>query len=190
MKVIAGRYRWKKINTTKKGLNLDFKPTKSVVREAVFNIINNYQLSGEFQIENANVLDAFCGSGAYGIEALSRGASSVHFINNNKEHLELVRHNIAMLNDDSVDAQYILADARRLRKIPCKFDLIFVDPPYRTNLYKECLDSIHDNLDLTSQHLIFVELALKQSFTAPEAFNCIAQKVYGNTKVYVLKKKF
>lgn len=189
MKVIAGKYRWKKICTSLKGLDSNFRPTKSIVREAVFNIMNNYELANEFKLDGSNVLDAFCGSGAYGIEALSRGASSIHFINKNRMHLELVKHNIGLLGTDNLDVEYIVADATRLRALPRIFNLIFIDPPYNTQLHMRCLESISENLELAKQNLIFIELHIRQVFVPPKSFDCLTKKVYGSTKIYVLRKK-
>lgn len=189
MKVIAGRYRWKKIHTSKKGLKTDFKPTKSIVREAVFNIINHYEFKGEFEILESKALDIFCGSGSYGIEALSRGSKSVHFINNNRAHLDLVRHNIEFLNDPSIDAEYIFADATKLRKMMVSFDLAFIDPPYRSDVWKNCLECLHQNIDFSSNNLIFLELSTTQKFDLPKGFDYLDKKTYGNTAIYVLRLK-
>lgn len=189
MRVIAGKYKYKKIERELKGLKTDFRPTKSIVRESVFNIISNYEMKGVFTLKGANVLDAFCGSGAYGIEALSRGADTTYFVNKHSNELALARRNIESLGDDELDAHFIVADATKLDRINAAIDLIFIDPPYYKGLWCGCLEAIRDNLTLNDGHLIILELAIREDFELIEGFNCLNNKVYGNTKIYVLQKK-
>lgn len=192
MRVIAGKFKNKKIKTAIKGVKCDFRPTKSIVREAVFNIIMNHELNGHLSLAGAHVVDTFCGSGAYGIEALSRGAERATFINNDRRALDIVKFNVNALQDQSVRAEYRCQDATLMQGLGEGVDIIFIDPPYRTNLHYQCLSRIASptaDINLKKGHLIFLELAKYHDFEAPEAFELLNVKAYGNTEIIVLQKK-
>lgn len=125
MFIIAGQFRRQKIKSPK---GSQTRPTSSRLRESFFNICNPY-------IEGARFLDIFAGSGAMGLEALSRGASFAAFIDNHKEALKCIEDNIQLLNVKS-QSQILRGDVFAMLQLVSKqgkkFDIIFADPPYRT----------------------------------------------------------
>ena len=125
MQIIAGIHKGRKLFTpTDKGV----RPTASKMREAVFNILTNMNA-----IEDAKVVDLCCGTGALGIEAISRGAKLVVFIDGSNQHLQLARANIEQIKEND-KAIFLRANAENLPKANQKFDLIFLDPPYHKKI--------------------------------------------------------
>lgn len=130
MRVITGKARGRKLKTLE-GEDV-VRPTSDKVKEAMFSIVH-------FELDGATVLDAFAGSGQLGIEALSRGAAKAYFIDENKTAFETVKENLKLtkLFDDAV---VLNADAfTYMRNTQEKFDIVFLDPPYRKELVANAL---------------------------------------------------
>ena len=125
MRIITGKFRGR--NLFKSDHLKSLRPTTDKNREALFNILSFGRFG--FKLIDSKILDLCCGSGAIGFEALSRGAKFITFIDNNREHLELVKKNAELLKVES-DCEVICADARNLLENKKEFDLICLDPPY------------------------------------------------------------
>ncbi|MGE4483590.1 MAG: 16S rRNA (guanine(966)-N(2))-methyltransferase RsmD [Oscillospiraceae bacterium] len=123
MRIITGTARGRKI---KEPAGWDIRPTTDRVKEAVFNII-------QFDIEGRRVLDMFAGTGQLGIEALSRGAASAVFVDRDQTAVKLVRENLKSTELEA-NASVINGDGIEYLKRGGKFDLVFMDPPYDTDL--------------------------------------------------------
>lgn len=177
MRVIAGSARRLLLETPP---GLDVRPTTDRIKETLFNIINNSLYDAEF-------LDLFSGSGAIGIEALSRGALSavfvdnsrisVDYINKNLEHTGL-REKAKVINSDCVSAISKLYYEKR------QFDIIFMDPPYGKLLEKNVLEEIKKYNILKPDGFIIVEALSDTDFSyAPElSFKITREKLYGSNK--------
>ncbi|MCZ6560142.1 MAG: 16S rRNA (guanine(966)-N(2))-methyltransferase RsmD [Gammaproteobacteria bacterium] len=150
-RIIGGRWRGKKIIITDaEGL----RPTPDRVRETLFNWLVK-------PIANAACLDLFAGSGALGIEALSRGASSVVFVEKNRR---VASHLGKQLDELAVDAEVVCADAMDyLQKQPRKFDIVFLDPPYQGKLLEPALRALEANGWLGNDAFIYVENPARES---------------------------
>ncbi len=137
MKIIAGKYKGKEIKCLKGNL---IRPTLARVREMYFNVVRDY-------IEGANFLDICSGTGSMGIEALSRGARFVLFMEKEKEVIELIKLNLKRC-DILYGYKILQGDFRKKMKnvenMGIKFDLIYFDPPYFKNLYRDFFDLIRD----------------------------------------------
>jgi len=129
MRVITGTARGRRLREPQ---GMDIRPTTDKVKESIFNII-------QFDIEGRRILDLFAGTGQLGIEAASRGAASVTFVDNSKVAVKLVREN---LEHCGIKAQVHQMDALGFLASGNKFDLIFVDPPYHSDIYDKVLQSI------------------------------------------------
>ncbi len=147
MRIIAGKYKGKilsefKLSTTR--------PTSDLVREALFDKIG-------FQVLDCVFLDLFSGTGAVGVEALSRGAKQVYFVDNNNEAMNLIKKNIASVSASNFDVLKMnFGDALdRLYKQNIKFDIIFLDPPYATNFAEEAI-TIIKNYDLICENGLII----------------------------------
>ena len=142
MRVISGKYRGKNLI----GFDIDgTRPTMDRVKESLFAMIQN-------KLNDSIVLDLFAGSGSLGIEALSNGAKEAYFVDSNMELINIIKKNTT--NMDGVNI--IKSDYRdALNNFKVKFDIIFLDPPYKLNLINDCLERII-KLDLLNPNGIVV----------------------------------
>ncbi|HAT8178903.1 TPA: 16S rRNA (guanine(966)-N(2))-methyltransferase RsmD [Legionella pneumophila] len=146
IRIIGGLYRGKKIHFP--DVN-DLRPTPDRVRETLFNWLMN-------DIKNARCLDAFAGSGALGLEAYSRGASQVVFIEQSPKAHASLQNTIRQF--DTPNLRLIKTDALNyLKQSTEQFDLIFLDPPYALNYIPQCLEDIITNNLLVQGGLVYVE---------------------------------
>ncbi len=171
MIITAGTWKGKKVHTVK---SLDVRPTSSKVRESIFNILQT-------KIQDAVVLDLFAGSGIVGFEALSRGAKKIIFVEKNYKIIQNLQKNISSF--DCV-CEIIFSDALiALDKIDnIKFDLIFIDPPYKSELISPVLEKIKNNNLLNQDGIIIVEHP--KSINIDEIldkFTLLKEKKYGDT---------
>jgi len=157
LRIIAGVYKNRSLKTPKGEAT---RPTTAIVRKAVFDICKDL-------IEGATFLDLFAGTGAMGIEALSRGAKSVTFIEMEKAALKCIQENLKMLhaeNESEVLYGSALFHLNRLEKKKKAFDLIYVDPPYKDlALYQEVLAFLDTTSVLSKGGVLFVEETIPSS---------------------------
>lgn len=154
------------------------KPTMDKVRLGVFSAIGD-------KIVNADVLDLFAGCGSYGFESLSRGASSATFVDNNSEPILVIKDNAKTLGLN-VDT-YLGNVVTFLKESKNRFDLIFVDPPYKLVNYQEIIDLVLENNILTDFGIIILESELPLNIKE-EQFQKVKMYKYGLAKVYILRK--
>ena len=162
------------------------RPTSDRTREALFNILA-HGVDG-FELEGARVLDLFAGTGALGLEALSRGAAYVLFIEEAAAARALIRQNIEAMS--AMGASKIWRrDALRLGTVHgmSPFDLVFADPPYNKGLGEKALVSAASNGWLSPSALCVLEEAAKAKIDVPSGFELLDQRAYGDTQVVFLK---
>lgn len=147
------------------------------MRESIFNILEN-KLAGGFA--GRSVADIFAGTGAMGLEAISRGAANALFIE--KHGLELLRENIDLLDASDI-AKVMAADARNLPDVDEPFDVIFMDPPYGRSLGEPSLISAFEKGWIHAETLIVIEMAKDDVFDCPDEFLIIDERFAGVTKV-------
>ena len=150
MRIIGGKYRSKKLIAPD---NDRIRPTTDRMRETIFNIIQHGNGPG---IRGSRVLDLFSGSGAFGIEALSREASQVTFVDKSSTSMKLIRKNTALINNP-VNTIYLIKNALNMTKAHGFFNLIFIDPPYYKDLITPALLNIHEQNLLCDEGLIITE---------------------------------
>jgi 16S rRNA (guanine966-N2)-methyltransferase len=161
------------------------RPTADRLRESLFNIlVHGY---GD-PVTEARVLDLFAGTGALGIEAASRGAAFVLFVDDGAESRALLRENVATLGLGGI-TRIFRRDAIKLGPAhPLEpFTLVFLDPPYGQNLAALALASAHAGGWLAPGALIVVEEATTSAFAAPEGFGELERRVYDDTELIFLK---
>ena len=175
MRVISGKYKGKNII----GYDIEgTRPTQDRVKESLFGMIQDY-------VDGASVLDLFAGSGNLGIEALSNGAESCIFVDNNKKCIEAIKKNIIGIEKTTIiESDYI--KALESFKNKNKFDLIFLDPPYNLECLDKSLDKIIEYNLLEEDGLVVCEYEFdkfKDNYTNLEL---IKEKKYGykNIKIY------
>ncbi len=176
MRVIGGAVKGRRLASFK---GRSIRPTSDKVREAVFNI-----LPREFAFKR--VLDLFAGTGAMGIEALSRGAREATFVDNDRNAIEVIKGN---LDACGFESRVLKADAlnsiRFFSKRGERFDLIFIDPPYDTALVEESLKSIDKEGVLEAGGFLVAETSRRTPISlTPANLERIDDRKYGDTLVY------
>ena len=182
MRVVGGRLRGRNLAAP---ASREIRPTADRLRESLFNILVH---AYENPIEGARVLDLFAGTGALGIEAISRGAGFALFVDNGTEARALLRNNVEALGLGGV-TKVFRRDATELGPAhPVEpFSLVFLDPPYGKGLAEKALASLRDGGWLTKQVLLVVEEAKAAAFTAPEGFVELERRAYDDTEFVFLK---
>lgn len=183
MKILLGGLGVRVISGSARGLKLNtpgddrVRPTTDRVKESMFNIVQDW-------VYDSQVLDLFAGSGALGIEALSRGASQAVFCDNSLDSIKIIKSNIekARVVDRS---QIVSGDFKRcLRDMEAKnqsFDMIFVDPPYYEGLFEEVLYTIRSCKILKKDGIVIVEHDAKRPIGQVEGLEVYKEKKYGIT---------
>lgn len=171
MRIVSGQFKGKKLIAPKH----DIRPTLDKVKQALFTKL-------QFEIEDAVVLDLFCGSGALGIEAISRNAKKVVFCDNNYESISLTKNNILSLNmkNNNTKIEIINKDYKTaLNSFNEKFDLIILDPPYESDFYVKALQIIKEK-DLLAPNGVIVCERLRSKKIEQNLFTLDCTKEYGS----------
>src|SRR5215467_713138 len=182
MRVVGGRLRGRNLASPS---TQAIRPTADRLRESVFNILMH---AYDNPVEEARVLDLFAGTGALGIEAISRGAAFALFVDNGAEARALLRNNVESLALGGVTKVY-RRDATNLGPAhPVEpFSLAFLDPPYGKGFAEKALASLRDGGWLTPQALLVVEEAKSAGFAAPEGFEELERRAYDDTELAFLR---
>jgi 16S rRNA (guanine966-N2)-methyltransferase len=182
MRIVGGRLKGRNLASPD---SRDIRPTADRLRESLFNILIH---AYDNPIADARVLDLFAGTGALGIEAVSRGAKFVLFVDNGAEARALMRNNVEALGLGGVTKIY-RRDATHLGPAhPVEpFSLAFLDPPYAKGLADQALASLRDGGWLTSGALLVVEEARAAAFQAPEGFEELERRAYDDTEFVFLR---
>lgn len=177
MRVISGSARGRKLSAPD---GLDTRPTTDRVKESIFNIISPY-------LPASNVLDLFAGSGAMGIEALSRASLNAVFVEQNEKALNVIKKNLVDTHLES-RAEVIRTDAFSfLRRTSTKFDIIFLDPPYNKGLLSTAMDDILRFSLLCDNGIVVAESEYGGELPSNKGFDLIKQAKYGKTIVSVFR---
>lgn len=175
MRIIAGKYHGKKLISP---IGQDIRPTTDKIKESVFNIL-------QFNIADKTVLDLFAGSGALGIEAISRGAKKVIFIDNDSKSIGLINKNLS--NIDFL-GEIIKSDAlRAIYGFRQKFDIVFIDPPYNSDLGEQAITAIIKSQLLNADGFIVYEHDSKINTPSIDGTEVFDSRNYGNTTVDFIK---
>ena len=181
MRIISGNSKGRKILLPKDSLT---RPLKDLTKESIFNIIKHSKLLN-INIENSNILDLFSGVGSFGLECLSRGAENVTFLESYKEVLIVLKKNIENLkqkNYSRIIEKDIFAP-NTLRLLDNKFDIIFMDPPYKEKKLIDLLNTIIELKLLKDNGVIIIHRHKKEEDIFPNKFNLIIEKSYGISKI-------
>src|SRR6201995_3284770 len=182
MRGVGGRLKCRNIAAP---TSRDIRPTADRLREAVFNILVH---AYDDPIDGARVLDLFAGTGGLGIEAVSRGAAFVLFVDNGAEARALLRNNVESLALGGVSKVY-RRDATDLGPAhPMQpFALAFLDPPYGKGLAEKALTSLRDGGWLLASALVVVEEAKAAGFAGPDGFEELERRAYDDTEFVFLR---
>ena len=181
MRVIGGKFKGKKLIEPK---DKETRPLKDLTKESIFNIINH---SNKFSIDikKAQVLDLFSGVGSFGIECLSQGANHVTFIENYDGVLPLLKKNLNNLKSE-INYEIIESDILnkfKFKSLKLRYDIIFLDPPYKEKALENILISIIENKILNNKGIIIIHRHKKEIDEFPKNFQLIDEKKYGISKI-------
>lgn len=180
MRIIAGASKGKKILQPKDQLT---RPLKDLTKESIFNIIMHSN-KFETKIEGSKILDLFSGVGSFGLECLSRGALNAVFVESYKEVLDILKKNIENLNyvNSSTIIEQDIYDSLDFKTLK-KFDIIFIDAPYKDKRVDMLLQKIFDAKILNDKSIIIIHRHKKENENFIDNFNIIEEKIYGISKV-------
>ncbi len=174
IRVIAGLYKGRKLKYTK---YLEIRPTSQLVKESLFNILGNER------VRKSNFLDGFCGTGAIGIEAISRGAKFVLFIDHNEKALKLLKANIEICGIkegyEIIKKEFNIA-VNEISKKGLLFDIVFIDPPYSLFTFADPLKVVWKRKILKNDGIAVVQHPLRIEYH-PKYFSLFKKKNYGDT---------
>ena len=182
MRVVGGRLKGRNLASPS---SRDIRPTADRLRESVFNILIH---AYDDPIQDARVLDLFAGTGALGIEAVSRGAGFTLFVDNGAEARALLRNNVEALGLGGVTKVFRRDAGDLVPAHPVEpFSLVFLDPPYRMKLAEKALVSLRDGGWLRPGALAVVEEAKAAEFLSPQGFEELERRVYDDTEFVFLR---
>lgn len=185
LKIVGGKHRGRSIATPD---GQTTRPTSHRARESLFNILMHagWREDGTSPLVEARVLDAFAGSGALGIEALSRGAAHATFLDSDATSVRLIGENLRKLGETAA-AKVVRADATRPPPSREGCDLLFLDPPYRSGLAAPALAALAENGWVASGAVATIELGNTEDLVAPTGFETIDERRYGAAKIVILR---
>ena len=184
MRIIAGTFRGKKILEPNDTLT---RPLKDLTKESIFNILNH---SNKFEInlKNSNILDLFSGVGSFGIECLSRGVKQVVFAEKYNGVLPILKKNLQSLklieNFEIIEKD--IYEINFFKSLNIKFDIIFIDPPYKDKNLNLLLDNIKNENVLNENGILVLHRHKDEKDLIPDKLNVIEEKKYGLSKIIFL----
>lgn len=170
MRIIGGDNKGRRLKVSKTGI----RPTKSIVRQAIFNIIGS-------RVNAARILDVFAGSGALGIEAISHGAANCVFVEKRPKTLVENIDKLLLSDRTEIIGSDFRAGLRKLKER--RFDIIFLDPPYHRDYLEKTLRLVVSHNLLNTGGVIIAEHSPEDNFVLPDHFSVLKKKQYGDTAV-------
>lgn len=182
MKILGGQFKGRNFF-----MPVDVRPTQANLRAAIFDLLGH-------DIEGLTFLELYAGSGAVGLEAVSRGAQEVVMVEKEPKHAEVIRENCALMNlDMGGQVKIIQADALATIKLfslqKKTFDIIFYDPPFGRRLGKKTLKIIGENDILSALGFLIIQCDTSERLEIPERFKVIVDKAYGSSQLTLLQKQ-
>ena len=177
MRVIAGSAGGIKLKSIK---SRQVRPTLDRVKEALFNMLSQSILDSVF-------LDLYSGFGGIGIEALSRGAKKVDFVEENRKFSSIIERNLEKTNLINYGEIHCEDVYDFLQKVSGQYDIIFMDPPYKKGYVKKTVSIILENKILKPGGLIVIETASDEKIDLSRNFQMIRERKYGSSQIYIYK---
>lgn len=183
MYIVAGKHKGRRIESPQ---GREIRPTAARTREAIFNILAHGRFAGEEPLLHGRIADIFCGSGAMGLEALSRGARNITFVDKSRDALEAAEYNSKQFGE-MANIRLIRADSSQLPPAPHPHEIIFIDPPYRSGLAVGALNTVRTGGWLAQNGVVVLEQAWKEPVVIPPGYAQIDERKYSNTRVVLLE---
>jgi 16S rRNA (guanine966-N2)-methyltransferase len=185
MRIVAGRLKGRTLATPGEA---HLRPTSDKVRQAIFNIVEHAPFAAEFTLEGARVIDLFAGTGALGLEALSRGAKFCLFVEEAADSRAIIRENVETLGLTGASKIW-RRDAARLGPLDTlsAFDLAFLDPPYRKDLIAPTLEGLAAGGWLNPNALVMAEAAEDETMPTVAGYEILDDRTYGDTRIAFMR---
>ena len=184
MRIVGGKWRRRNLDSSFKfNKQRKIRPTSDRVKENIFNVVENLRTGNP--LKGAHVLDLFCGTGAMGLEALSRGADFCHFIDNSREAKRLTLKNVRKVGAEQ-NSMFSLTDILDLNQNDgVVSNLVFLDPPYGKNLGSLAISLLLENDWVNGDTIFILEKEVNGLFSSE--LTIVDQRVYGGTEILILK---
>jgi len=182
MRIISGNFRGKKLFLPNDKVT---RPLKDVVKESIFNLILHSKKI-DLIIENSSILDLFSGSGSFGIECISRKAQKVIFFENYPEAIKILEKNLNLLkntNNYKIYKKNFFDFFSSDNDLNLKFDIIFIDPPFKEKKINEIIDTILDKKILTKNGILIIHRHKKDNIKLTNKLRIIENRTYGISKI-------
>ena len=174
MRIISGEHKGRRLGGVKK---TRIRPTSDRVKESVFNILRE-------EVMGKRILDLFAGAGSLGIEALSRGAESVTFVDSSSQSINILEKNLKNLKLKSKSTVLRLDGLKAIKKLKQNFQMIFADPPYLKGFVQRIIDSVAQSEVLEKNGILVLEHHKKEMFSFPEEkLSIVKRKKFGDTVI-------
>lgn len=181
MRIVSGKHKGRPLAAPK---GRDTRPTSDRAREAMFNVLDH--LPDSPGLSGARIIDVFAGTGALGLEALSRGAAHAVFVENNRAALDVLKANIQTLGEGA-NTTVLPIKAASLAVTQTPVDYAFLDAPYAQNLTEPALHALAEHGWLNDGAIVLVEVAEDEGLTPPPEFNMVKEKTYGAARAVFLR---
>ena len=183
MRIISGKFKGKKLLLPK---NKKTRPLKDLVKVSIFNLLDHSNKVGK-KLKNSSILDLFSGSGSFGLECLSRGSKVVYFFENYFEASEILEKNL-FLFETKKNFKIFNYDCfdffNSEKKIDKKFDIIFLDPPYKETRINQLIEQIIEKNILNNDGFMIIHRHKKDKIEITKKVKILDTRNYGNSKVY------
>jgi len=187
LRVISGKFGGRSLPAK---LPSGIRPTLDMARESLFNILGNY-----IDFEGIKIADVCAGSGAFGIEAISRGAAHCHFVDKSRKSLDYILSAVLGFGIEKTEYKLHLSDALSFVKKfvsdqpGSKLDLIFTDPPYKDNYLNEMFGIISSEGLIDEGGIFVCEHEVKKGVLAPSGWSLLKSKTFGGTVIDIFRKE-
>jgi len=184
MRIVAGKHRGRTLRAPE---GRDVRPTSDRARQTLFDMLSHRKFGeANFEFEGVRVADVFCGTGALGLEALSRGAEHAVFIDIDRKAIEAARENAKSLGEEA-HATFLQIDATRPPRCDAPCALLFLDPPYRSGLAGKALAALAEMHWLAPGAIATVEIGAKEDLVPPGGFETVTERKVGAAKIAILR---
>ncbi|WP_135081824.1 16S rRNA (guanine(966)-N(2))-methyltransferase RsmD [Terasakiella sp. SH-1] len=182
MRIVGGKFKGRKLSAPD---GQDTRPTSDRARESIFNILE-HQSWGRAALRGQRVLDVFSGTGALGLEAFSRGAAHVTFMDHHEAAMKCLRQNAKGMGS-AAEINAMRADATHPPKADAPCQLVFLDAPYKSGLNEQALGALIQSNWIETGTLCIVETAKKENWQPPKGFEELDVRKYGAAQVFFLR---
>ena len=182
MRIISGNFKGKKLFLPK---DKNTRPLKDIVKESIFNLIN-HSSKINLNIENSLVLDLFSGTGSFGIECISRGAKKVVFFENYPEAIKILEKNLNLLknlDNHKIYKKNFFNFFSSNKNFDLKFNIIFIDPPYKETKINEIIKVIFEKRMLIQNGILIIHRHKKDNIKITNKLNILEERSYGISKI-------